>query len=43
MTFEDTDEEYLIRKGIEADRFEKWRGVVETDESAEERMADLRG
>jgi AbrB family looped-hinge helix DNA binding protein len=26
VTFENTDEGYLIRKEIEVDRFEKWRG-----------------
>jgi AbrB family looped-hinge helix DNA binding protein len=42
VTFEETDEGYLIRKEIEGDRFQKWRGVAETDESVEDRMTDLR-
>jgi AbrB family looped-hinge helix DNA binding protein len=42
VTFEETEEGYLIRKEIEAGRFEKWRGIAETDESVDERMADLR-
>ncbi|NEU55745.1 AbrB/MazE/SpoVT family DNA-binding domain-containing protein [Halorussus sp. MSC15.2] len=43
IEFEETDEGYVIKKEVEANRFEKWRGVAETDETVEERMRDLRG
>lgn len=43
IEFEETDEGYVIRKEVEENRFEKWRGVAETDETVEERMTDLRG
>jgi AbrB family looped-hinge helix DNA binding protein len=43
IEFEETDEGYVIRKDIEENRFEKWRGVVDTDQTVKERMADLRG
>lgn len=43
ITFEETDEGYVIRKEIDETRFEKWRGVADTDETVEGRMADLRG
>jgi len=43
ISFEETDEGYVIRKEIDEDRFEKWRGVADTDETVEGRMRDLRG
>jgi antitoxin PrlF len=33
----------LIRKDVDRSRIERWQGVIETDETIEERMADLRG
>ncbi|MFC4447577.1 AbrB/MazE/SpoVT family DNA-binding domain-containing protein [Halorussus aquaticus] len=43
IEFEETDEGYVLKKEVEEDRFEKWRGAAETDETVEERMRDLRG
>lgn len=43
IDFEETEEGYVIRKEVDESRFEKWRGVAETDATVEERMADLRG
>lgn len=43
ITFEETEEGYVIRKDVEKSRFQKWQGIAETDATVEERMADLRG
>lgn len=43
ITFEETDEGYVIRKNVDENCFEKYRGVAETDESVEDRMRALRG
>lgn len=43
IAFEETEEGYVIRKTVDENRFEKWRGVAETDETVEERMRTLRG
>ena len=43
VVFEETDEGILLRKDVERNRFEKWRGVAETDRSVEDRMRELRG
>lgn len=42
IEFEETDEGYVIRKEIPTDRFEKWRGVADTEASVSGRMAELR-
>lgn len=43
VTFEKTEEGYVVRKAVDESRFEKWRGVAETDASVRERMEELRG
>lgn len=43
VTFERTDTGYIVRKEVDESRFEKWRGVADTDESVGDRMAELRG
>jgi antitoxin PrlF len=43
VTFEKTEEGYVVRKEVDESRFEKWRGVAETDTSVRERMEELRG
>lgn len=43
ISFEETAEGYVIRKEVDENRFEKWRGAANTDESVEERMNSLRG
>lgn len=43
VTFEETDDGFVIRKAVSETRFEKWRGAADTDQSVEERMDELRG
>lgn len=43
IEFVRTEDGYLIEKEVEKNPFEKWRGASETDESVEQRMAELRG
>ena len=43
VTFAETEAGIVIRKEVPEDRFEKWRGVADADQSVEERMAALRG
>lgn len=43
LRFEATEEGVVLRKEIQENRFEKWRGVADTDESVPERMRRLRG
>ena len=43
VIFEQTDEGYVLRKEVDTNRFEKWAGVAETNQSVEDRMEDLRG
>jgi len=43
VTFERTDTGYIVRKEVDDSRFEKWRGVAETEKSVAERMSELRG
>lgn len=43
IDFEETEEGYVIRKQVDQSRFQKWKGVAETDETVEERMSALRG
>lgn len=43
VIFENTGEGYVIKKKVEADRFERWRGVADADETVAERMRELRG
>lgn len=38
-----TSDGILIRKDSNRRRIERWQGVIETNETVEERMADLRG
>ncbi|MEF8786417.1 MAG: AbrB/MazE/SpoVT family DNA-binding domain-containing protein [Haloarculaceae archaeon] len=43
IDFEETEEGYVIRKEVDESRFEKWRGIAETNLTVRERMNDLRG
>jgi len=43
VRFEETEAGYVVRKEVDESRFEKWRGVAETDKSVEEQMRELRG
>lgn len=43
ITFEKTEAGYVVRKEVDESRFEKWRGIADTEASVEERMAALRG
>ncbi|WP_049898753.1 AbrB/MazE/SpoVT family DNA-binding domain-containing protein [Halococcus agarilyticus] len=43
IEFVETERGYAIEKRVDENPFEKWRGVADTSESVEERMADLRG
>lgn len=43
VTFERTDTGYVVRKDVDDSRFEKWRGVAETEKSVAERMNEIRG
>lgn len=43
VTFEETDEGYLVQKVVDDSRFERWRGVADTDDGVAERMQALRG
>lgn len=43
VTFTETDEGVVLRKEVDENRFERWRGVADTEETVEDRMAKLRG
>jgi len=43
ITFEETETGYVVRKHVADNRFEKWRGVADSDETVAERMRALRG
>lgn len=43
IEFEKTEEGYLLKKEADENRFEKWRGIADTDSTVEERMRELRG
>lgn len=43
VEFVRTEEGYRIEKDADENPFEKWRGAANTDQSVEERMAELRG
>ena len=43
VEFVRTEEGYRIEKEVDENPFEKWRGTANTDQSVEERMAELRG
>jgi len=43
ISFEETTEGYVLRKDVEDDPFERWRGAAEADTTVEERMEALRG
>lgn len=43
VAFEATEEGYVVRKVPSEDRFEAWHGAVDSDETVDERMAELRG
>lgn len=43
ITFEEVDGEFVLRKAVPEDRFEKWRGAADTDQTVGDRMTDLRG
>lgn len=43
ITFEPTEEGYVLTKSVDENRFERWKGVADTDQTIEERMDALRG
>lgn len=43
VTFTETEAGVVIRKEVPEDRFERWRGAADAEETVEERMAALRG
>lgn len=43
IEFEETEDGFVLRKSVEDNPFEDWRGIAETDETVEERMRELRG
>jgi len=43
IEFEETDDGYVLRKSVDENPFEKWRGVADTEKTVEERMEELRG
>lgn len=43
VVFEETTDGYVIRKKIDDDRFERWRGVADAGETVADRMRELRG
>ncbi len=43
IVFERTGEGVVIEKQVDTSRFDRWRGVAETDATVVERMRDLRG
>ncbi|WP_424017816.1 AbrB/MazE/SpoVT family DNA-binding domain-containing protein [Halorientalis pallida] len=42
ITFVETEQGYVVRKEVDESRFEKWRGVADTDDTVRDRMAELR-
>lgn len=43
IEFVPTEEGYQIRKDVDENPFEKWRGGADTDKTVEEQMNELRG
>lgn len=43
VTFESTEEGYVLRKVPADDRFEAWHGAIDGEQSMRERMGELRG
>jgi AbrB family looped-hinge helix DNA binding protein len=43
VDFEATDDGVVLTKQVDESRFERWRGVANTDQRVDERMAELRG
>ena len=43
IAFEWTGEGVVIEKQVDSSRFDRWRGVAETDATVAERMRELRG
>lgn len=43
VEFEETEGGYILKKEGDENRFEKWRGIADTNETVEERMRELRG
>jgi AbrB family looped-hinge helix DNA binding protein len=43
VEFVETDEGYVVRKRVEENPFEKWKGTLETGRTTEEVMNELRG
>lgn len=43
VAFEETEAGYVIRKRVDENPFERWRGAADADATVEERMAELRG
>lgn len=43
VEFKEIGGEYLLKKRVKENPFEKWRGVADTEKTVEDRMKDLRG
>lgn len=43
IVFEETEDGYAIRKAVDPDRFERWRGAIDTDQTVAEYMTEIRG
>jgi AbrB family looped-hinge helix DNA binding protein len=43
VEFEETDDGFVLRKSVEENPFDDWRGVADTETSVEERIEELRG
>lgn len=43
VRFEPTEEGYVLRKVPDDERFEKWHGAIESEDTMQERMEELRG
>lgn len=43
VEFVEVEGKYVLRKRVEENPFEKWKGTLETGRSTEEVMAELRG
>lgn len=43
ITFEPAEEGYVLTKKVDENRFERWKGAADTDQTVENRMDALRG
>lgn len=43
VTFQETDDGYVLRKAPSGDRFDKWHGAIDSEAPMHDRMEELRG